>query len=47
MTNAPGNVSDGGSLTNDGTNVYALQGKTKAFWRYNVADEQLGPRSPP
>ena len=31
------NVTDGGALTTDGTNIYAFQGKTTAFWRYNVA----------
>ena len=37
MANAPGNVPDGGALTTDGTNLYAFQGKTTGFWRYNVA----------
>jgi uncharacterized repeat protein (TIGR01451 family) len=30
-----GNVADGGALANDGTYIYALQGKTNGFWRYN------------
>jgi hypothetical protein len=35
-TGAPGNITNGGSLTSDGTNVYATQGNSTAFWRYNV-----------
>ena len=31
------NVADGGALTTDGTSIYAFQGKTTAFWRYNIA----------
>ena len=33
----PGNVADGGALTTDGTFIYAFQGKTTAFWRYDIA----------
>jgi len=28
-------VADGGALVNDGTYIYAFQGKTNVFWRYN------------
>ena len=34
---APGNVAAGGALTTDGTYLYAFQGKTNAFWRYDLA----------
>ena len=30
-------MADGGALTTDGTYIYAFQGKTTAFWRYNIA----------
>ena len=30
-------MADGGALTTDGTFIYAFQGKTTAFWRYNIA----------
>jgi uncharacterized repeat protein (TIGR01451 family)/uncharacterized repeat protein (TIGR02543 family) len=35
--NAPGAVKAGGSLTTDGTYLYAFQGSTKAFWRFDPA----------
>ena len=36
-TNAPAAIWPGGSLTTDGTSVYATQGSTGVFWKYNVA----------
>ena len=30
-------MADGGALTTDGTFIYAFQGKTTAFWRYDIA----------
>src|SRR5262249_2988230 len=35
LPNAPGNVGDGGALTSDGTFIYAFQGKTRTFWRFD------------
>jgi len=35
QANAPGAVKAGGALTTDGTYLYAFQGGTKAFWRYD------------
>ena len=35
---APADVATyGGALTTDGTSIYAFQGKTTAFWRYDIA----------
>ena len=41
MANAPATVQVGGALTTDGTSIYAFQGKTTGFWRYNVAHQHL------
>ena len=46
MAPAPGNVADGGSLTTDGTTIYALQGKTRAFWAYNILSDTWRVLSP-
>ncbi|MFO1430472.1 MAG: SdrD B-like domain-containing protein [Candidatus Competibacteraceae bacterium] len=35
----PGKVQDGGALTTDGTYIYAFQGKTNQFWRYEIATD--------
>ena len=37
MASTPANVADGGALTTDGTFIYAFQGKTTTFWRYDIA----------
>ena len=42
----PGNVADGGALTTDGTFIYAFQGKTTAFWRYDIAANTWSPLAP-
>ncbi len=41
-----GAVADGGRLTTDGVYVYALQGKSKTFWRYDPAANAWASPSP-